>query len=349
MAAEAWGERGETPRAMQLRELSAYWMPRGDGLTVTNDIALDSMVLLTGPNMAGKSTLARAICAAALLANCGLLVPCGNAVVPRLDGFMLRNLADDSPLERVSSYAVEMLDAATMLRDSGPNSLVLVDELGKGTEPRAAAAIAASVLESLARKGCRGVFATHHHLILDMPLQAPGLRRMSMEVVTGGGKDSGRLEPTWRVVEGECRKSLALQVAADMDMPSEVVARAEELLRGLTVSEQDGPIQEESRGQAAEGRQQVVDGSQQTAGMRQEDGPSQEKNTQFREKMTMEVCSEGMQPRRMRTPLKEVRAVLERAVVHFRFSGSREVRVVEAGGEAWTLLQVRRGQDASPW
>jgi hypothetical protein len=127
----------------------------------------------------------------------------------------------------MSSFKVEMNDAAIMLRDSGPNSLVLVDELGKGTEPFSAACIAAAVLEDLSQKGCRGVFATHHHLILDMPLEAPGLRRMAMEVVEG---DGGRLIPTWRVVEGNCRRSLALQVAKEAGLPEKVTLRAQKLL-----------------------------------------------------------------------------------------------------------------------
>ena len=214
---------------MRLEGLSAYWMPRGDAGTVYNDVDIDSMVLLTGPNMAGKSTLARAVCAVALLANCGLLVPCSHAVVPRLDSFMLRNLADDSPLERVSSFAVEMTEARTVLRDAGPNRLILLDELGKGTEPKAAAAIAASVLEALDKSGCIGIFATHHHDILDLPLYAPNLRRMAREVVTQGS----RTRPTWKVVDGVCRRSLALDVAIDCGLPVAVVDRARHLLKSL--------------------------------------------------------------------------------------------------------------------
>ena len=116
---------------------------------------LDGLVLLTGANMAGKSTVLRTACAAALLANCGLRVPATTAAVPRYDAFMLRSVTGDAPSQGLSSFAVEMAEAQTILGEASARSLVMLDELGTGTEAAAGTAVAAAVLERLAATaGC---------------------------------------------------------------------------------------------------------------------------------------------------------------------------------------------------
>jgi DNA mismatch repair ATPase MutS len=129
------------------------------------------MSLLTGPNMAGKSTILRSVCAVALLGACGLYAPAAAATLPYFDAFMLRNFSSDSPLEGRSSFAVEMTEMRYVLEDLTPNSLVLVDELGKGTEVRAGSSLAGALMEALDASRCRGVFATHLHSLLDLDLR----------------------------------------------------------------------------------------------------------------------------------------------------------------------------------
>ncbi|KFM25783.1 DNA mismatch repair protein MutS [Auxenochlorella protothecoides] len=177
----------------------------------------------TGPNMAGKSTLLRSTAAVALLGACGLAVPARAARLPYLDAFMLRNFSADSPLEGRSSFAVEMTEMRYVLEDASPHSLVLVDELGKGTEARAGAALAGALLESLDATGCRGVFATHLHPLLELPLRLRATCRMRMATCTDA---SGARRPTLRMVPGSSTESLALEVARAQRLPARVLERA---------------------------------------------------------------------------------------------------------------------------
>eukprot|EP00798_Chlamydomonas_sp_ICE-L_P019907 gene19907-26610_t len=99
----------------ELKGLWPYWRSGSAPETVKNDLVIDRMLLLTGPNMAGKSTLLRSVAAVSLLANCGLMVPAQSATVPAIDALMLRNFSGDSPLEGKSSFAMEMVIAGTAL------------------------------------------------------------------------------------------------------------------------------------------------------------------------------------------------------------------------------------------
>ena len=114
---------------MKVCGLSPYWIDRSRA--ALNDFELDGIFLLTAPNMSGKSTLMRSILVAALLANCGLFVPCSTAQVPRYDHFFLRTSSHDVPSEGKSAFALEMEDMRIVLDDSSPNSLIMIDELGK--------------------------------------------------------------------------------------------------------------------------------------------------------------------------------------------------------------------------
>ena len=219
---------GDTASAMSFTNLVPFWMPMDGATTVPNTLDVDGLLILTGPNMAGKSTVLRAVAACALLAQCGLHVPAHAARVPRLDALIVRMSSTDSPSEGLSSFAVEMMEMKSMLSACTPGTLVMVDELGRGTEASHGTAIAGAVLEALDACGARGIFATHLHGILDLPLNAsPFTRRARMETAVSS---DGSRRPTWRVVPGECRESLALQTALDCGLPPALVARAGVLL-----------------------------------------------------------------------------------------------------------------------
>ena len=216
--------------------LRPFWMRRDEA--VPNDLALGGVAVLTGPNMAGKSTVLRSAAAAALLASCGLFVPADRAVVPHFDALVVRMSSTDSPAEGLSSYAVEMAEVGAMLDVVTPRSLVFIDELGRGTEAEHGTAAAGAVVEALDAAGARGVFATHLHGLLDADLiLSPFATRVKMETVRDA--TSRRLDPTWRVVPGECRESLAFQTARDMGVPERVVRRSEELLARSLLSQSE--------------------------------------------------------------------------------------------------------------
>ena len=173
----------------------------------------------------------RSVCVAALLGNCGLLVPASAARIPGHDGFFLRAASFDAPSEGLSAFAVEMLDVSTILRDATDTTLVLVDELGRGTETRAGAAIAGAVLEALMRRGCRGIFTTHLHEMFDLPLHLPAVEYLRMEIAVkeGGAGGIGGWVPTWRLARGRCVDSLAVHAAQVCGLPAEVIQRAHSL------------------------------------------------------------------------------------------------------------------------
>ena len=110
--------------------------------------------------MAGKSTILRCAASVALLASCGLHAPAKAARVRRFDSIVLRAFASDAPAHGRSSFAVEMDEMRAVLAGASARSLILVDELGKGTEAAAGAALAGAMLEALAARGCTGVFGS---------------------------------------------------------------------------------------------------------------------------------------------------------------------------------------------
>lgn len=111
--------------------MTPYWIDRLR--SAKNDIELKNIFILTAPNMSGKSTLMRSIIVTAILANCGLFVPCTTAIVPRYDNFFLRTASYDIPSEAKSAFALEMDDIRVVLRDATSKSLVMIDELGNSS------------------------------------------------------------------------------------------------------------------------------------------------------------------------------------------------------------------------
>jgi DNA mismatch repair ATPase MutS len=119
-------DKANADTCLKLDGLTPYWLDRN--FATSNNIELDGIFLLTAPNMSGKSTLMRSSLVAALLANCGLYVPCNFALVPRYDSFFLRTASYDVPNEQKSAFAVELDDMRIILRDSTKYSLVMIDE-----------------------------------------------------------------------------------------------------------------------------------------------------------------------------------------------------------------------------
>ena len=220
-----------TPSSDKLLEVEGmipHWMSR-DSSAVSNDVEIrrGEGVIVTGPNMAGKSTLSRSIASAALLASCGLMAPAQRcAVSPNLKSVVLRLPRKDAPSEGRSAFAVEMDDLTSLLREEQKDTLVLLDEPFSTTEYTAACSLVGALLETYANNGGALIAATHLHGVLSLDMD-PFPRLLHMEVApTGGG---GQLRPTWRLRDGPSTQSLALQVARDAGVPIDVLSRAAEL------------------------------------------------------------------------------------------------------------------------
>jgi MutS domain V/MutS domain I len=217
-------------------DIFPYWMDRSTAIANTFD--LSSMVLLTAPNMSGKSTLMRSTAAAMLLTVCGLCAPLASqSRIPRFDTLFLRGASADVPTENKSAFGAEMGDLSALFRCCGPNSFVFVDELARGTSPHDGTRLAGAVLEAMAERGMCGIFATHLHGIIDLKLKGENritLKRMA--ILHDDSKDmhdADTYEWTYRLEDGVCTDSLALVTAERFGLPSEIIQRAEELGKEL--------------------------------------------------------------------------------------------------------------------
>ncbi|KAK7284586.1 hypothetical protein RJT34_19335 [Clitoria ternatea] len=205
----------------------------GKGTFVPNDIAIGgpdraSFILLTGPNMGGKSTLLRQVCLAVILAQVGADVPAESFDLSPVDRIFVRMGAKDNIMAGQSTFLTELSETAIMLSSATRNSLVALDELGRGTSTSDGQAIAESVLEHFVRKvQCRGLFSTHYHrLALDYQ-KDPKVCLSHMACQVGGGI-SGLDEVTflYRLTPGACPKSYGVNVARLAGLPTSVLQKA---------------------------------------------------------------------------------------------------------------------------
>ena len=207
-----------------------------DGAFVANDLELDpddqQITILTGPNMAGKSTFLRQAAVIVLLAQCGSFVPADAAVVGLVDRIFTRVGAHDDITAGMSTFMVEMTETANILNHATRSSLVILDEVGRGTSTYDGLSIAQAVVEYLhdsPRLGCRTLFATHYHELTALAERLPRVRNERVEVLEEG--ETVRF--LHRVVPGGADRSYGIHVAALAGLPSGVIARARQVLGEL--------------------------------------------------------------------------------------------------------------------
>ncbi|KAI4349732.1 hypothetical protein L6164_010292 [Bauhinia variegata] len=205
----------------------------GKGSFVPNDVTIGgphqaSFLLLTGPNMGGKSTLLRQVCLAVILAQVGADVPAESFNLSLVDRIFVRMGARDNIIAGQSTFLTELSETATMLSSATRNSLVALDELGRGTSTSDGQAIAESVLEHFVRKvQCRGMFSTHYHrLSIDYHNDPKvSLCHMACQVGNGiGGVDEVTF--LYRLTPGACPKSYGVNVARLAGLPTSVLQKA---------------------------------------------------------------------------------------------------------------------------
>jgi DNA mismatch repair protein MutS len=202
---------------------------------IANETALDGLeradgariVLLTGPNMAGKSTYLRQVALITLLAQIGSFVPAARARVGLVDRIFTRVGAEDDLARGLSTFMLEMVETAYILRHATERSLVILDEVGRGTSTRDGLAIARAVIEHLhGRTRARTLFATHYHELAALGDRLQRLRTCRMEVA----ERDGEAIFLHRVAPGASDHSYGVQVARMAGLPAPVIARATDLL-----------------------------------------------------------------------------------------------------------------------
>ena len=203
---------------------------------VANDCRLDTadrqIVLLTGPNMAGKSTYLRMVALIALLAQVGCFVPADRARIGLVDRIFTRVGAQDDLATGRSTFMVEMLETATILRHATPQSLVLLDEIGRGTSTYDGLAIAQAVVEYMHNHPdtrARTLFATHYHELTELERALPQVHTARMDV----REEGDQVIFLHRVVPGSADRSYGIHVARLAGVPRAVIRRAEEVLHTL--------------------------------------------------------------------------------------------------------------------
>ena len=202
----------------------------GDGRFVPNGISFDKrrkFLLLTGPNMGGKSTYLRQTALITILAQAGSFVPAEKAKIGIVDRVFTRVGAHDDLRRGRSTFMMEMIEVAHILRRATPRSLILLDEVGRGTSTFDGLAIAWSVTEDIStRVGARTLFATHYHQLVGLADEIEGLVNIHVQVADV----KGEIRFLHTVADGPCDDSYGVQVAALAGLPIGVVERARDLL-----------------------------------------------------------------------------------------------------------------------
>ena len=206
------------------------------GTFVPNDTYLSTseiqLVLLTGPNMAGKSTFIRQVALITLLAQIGSFVPSESATIGMVDRIFTRVGLQDDLASGQSTFMVEMVETAAILNQATPRSLVILDEIGRGTSTYDGLSIARSAAEYIHNSpylGCKTLFATHYHELTQLANTLPRVRNFNVAVT----EEDGRVVFLHSMVPGGADKSYGIHVAQLAGLPKSVVIRAWEVLADL--------------------------------------------------------------------------------------------------------------------
>lgn len=209
-----------------------------DEMFVPNDTYLDltanRLAVITGPNMSGKSTYMRQVALITLMAQIGCFVPADYAKISVVDQIFTRVGASDDLTAGQSTFMVEMAEVADILKHATKNSLVILDEVGRGTSTFDGISIARAVTEYISTSrslGCKTLFATHYHELIELEDELVGVKNFSV-AVTRRGDDIKFLR---KIVPGGVDESYGIEVAKLAGLPQKVISRAKELLEQMEI------------------------------------------------------------------------------------------------------------------
>ncbi|WP_303822965.1 DNA mismatch repair protein MutS [Ruminococcus flavefaciens] len=223
-----------------------------DEMFVPNDLYIDTkadrMSIITGPNMSGKSTYMRQAALIVLMAQMGSFVPADSAKISVVDKIFTRVGASDDLTAGQSTFMVEMSEVSDILKNATKDSLVILDEVGRGTSTFDGVSIARAVAEFICNSkklGCKTLFATHYHELIGLEDELEGVKNYSIAV----NKHGGTIRFLRKIVRGGVDESYGVDVAKLAGLPAKVVARAKELLEEMErahASERPAAVREES-------------------------------------------------------------------------------------------------------
>ena len=202
---------------------------------MTRDIS--NLQIITGPNMGGKSTFIRQVGICVLLAHCGCFVPWSKAEIPIVDSIIARVGASDHQLKGISTFMAEMIEVSCMLKSATKDSLLLVDELGRGTSTNEGFGLAYAISEYLATQiNCYTLFATHFHELTSIEKEIKNAKNYHATVHA----EEGKLTMLYKIKEGFIDRSYGIHVAEMLTFPQEIIDEAEFISKKLEDFENAG-------------------------------------------------------------------------------------------------------------
>ncbi len=197
---------------------------------VPNDIIMDAdtnILLITGPNMAGKSTYMRQLAIIVIMAQMGCFVPCKSCVVPIFDKIFTRIGASDDLVSGESTFMVEMKEASRAIEEASEHSLILFDELGRGTATYDGMSLAQAILEYIHDKiKAKTLFSTHYHELTSLAKDLPHLKNIHVSAI----EEDGKITFLHKIKNGAVDKSYGIHVASLAHLPADLIERAKEIL-----------------------------------------------------------------------------------------------------------------------